>query len=115
MATPDDIDVLVVVFVMGSQTGQLVQMMRKNKFGFTEVDSSGGFLQEPTTCFFVGINRNRLESLLELVRSTCHRHLQYIPARMDVAAIPSQPIMIEAEMGGAIILAFEVEQFIQAM
>ncbi len=112
---PDDIDVLVIVFVMGSQTGQLVHTMRQENYGFTEVDSSGGFLQEPTTCFFVGLNKNRLEPFLELVRSTCHKRLQYIPARMDVSALPSQPIMIEAEIGGAIILAFEVEHFFQAM
>ena len=113
--TNDNINMLVVIFVMGGQSAQLVHLMRQSEFRFTEVDSSGGFLQEPTTCFFVGINSERLDAFLELVHSVCHKRLQYIPARMDVAALQGQPIMMEAEMGGAIIFAFEVEQFIQAM
>jgi uncharacterized protein YaaQ len=110
----EEINLLVVVFVMGTQSGQLVSEMREKDYRFTEVDSSGGFLQEPITCFFVGMNNQRLQPFLELVRSVCHMRMQYIPARLDVAAILGQPVMIEAEMGGAVIFALEVERFVQS-
>ena len=113
MASQESINLLVVVFAMGTQSSQLVQLLRKANFRFTEVDSSGGFLQEPTNSFFIELNNERMKYLLRLVRSACHKRLQYIPARMDVAPMLGQPIMIEAEMGGAIIFAIEVEQFIQ--
>jgi uncharacterized protein YaaQ len=108
-----EINLLVVVFVMGAQHIKLMPLLRKNDFRFTEVDSSGGFLQELTNCLFIGLNSERLPALLKIIRSVCQRRVQYIPARMDVSILPGNPVMIEAEMGGAVIFAVDVEKFVQ--
>jgi uncharacterized protein YaaQ len=110
----DQVDLLMVVFVMGVQADILMEKLQKQDFRFTQVDSSGGFLQERTTCLFIGFGKSKFKQLLALIRETCTKQLQYIPARMDVlAALQGQPVMIEAEMGGANIIVLEVEQFIQ--
>lgn len=107
-------NILLVVFVMGSQADALMESLRQRNFRFTQVDSSGGFLQEKTICLFIGLSRDSLDEVLQIIRTNCRKRLQYIPARMDVAAaLQGQPVMIEAEMGGALVVGVEVEQFIQ--
>ena len=108
-----DIDTLVIATVLGGQAALLVEALRRESFRFTEVDSRGGFLQEPVTTLLIGLDRERIEKLLELARHYCKARLQYIPARLDASAMQGQPLMIEALTGGATLIAFEVEQFIQ--
>lgn len=113
MAGTDAIDLLVVGTVMGGQAGVLTHALRESGFRFTEVDSQGGFIQEPVTSLLIGLSRHQLEELLAIIRETCPSHLQYIPARLDASALQGQPLMIEALMGGATLFAIEVERFLQ--
>jgi uncharacterized protein YaaQ len=113
LSEAETIDLLAVAIVMGGQAGVLTQALRESGFRFTEVDSQGGFIQEPVTSLLIGLNRHQLDRLLEIVRENCPSHLQYIPARLDASALQGQPLMIEALMGGATIFAVEVERFVQ--
>lgn len=113
MAEIDTIDLLVVATVMGGQAGVLTHALRQGGFRFTEVDSQGGFIQEPVTSLLIGLSKHQLDQLLAIVRETCSSHLQYIPARLDASALQGQPLMIEALMGGATLFAIDVERFLQ--
>ena len=113
MSDTETIDLLVVATIMGGQAGPLIQVLRENGFRFTEVDSQGGFIQEPVTSFFIGLNHQQLGGLLEIIRKNCPSRLQYIPARLDASALQGQPLMIEALMGGATLFAIEIERFLQ--
>jgi uncharacterized protein YaaQ len=116
--TPDNtahqgIDQLVIIIVSSAQAGTLMEKLGQLDFHFTKVDSSGGFLHEATLCLFVGLQREQRSALVELVRHHCHRRKIYIPAHMDVTQIQGQPLMIEAETGGAAVFTLNVERFEQ--
>ncbi len=113
MTGSDEINTLVVATILGGQAGLLAQILREKSYRFTEVDSRMGFIQEPVTSLFIGLNNSQLNDLLALVRQYCPSRLQYIPARLDASALQGQPLMIEALLGGATLFAFDVEQFIQ--
>jgi uncharacterized protein YaaQ len=98
---------------MGGQAGPFAQGLREADFRFTEINTRGGIIQEPTTSLLVGMNDQRKEEFLSLARQHCHAHLQYIPARLDASALQGQPLMIEALVGGSVLFAVEVERFIQ--
>lgn len=113
MKSPGEINQLVIVTVAGSQAGELMKSLSREGFYFTQIDSSGGLLQEPTACLLIGLNNLRHKPLLELIRQCCHTRRQYIPARLDVPQLQLQPVMIEAQVGGATIYTVEVERFEQ--
>lgn len=113
MTTEGSIDTLFVVVVASDQSGELADRLVKNRFYFTRIDSSGGFLEQATVSLLVGIHHDRQDKLLELIRTTCHTRRMYIPARVEPPMIQSQPVMIEAEVGGATIFIFAVERFEQ--
>ena len=113
MATSDPINELIVVVSAGEQGGDLTHHLVQGGFYFTLVDSSGGFLQNSTVCLLIGINRARREILLKIIRESCHVRRTYIPARVENPLLQGQPMMIEAEIGGASIYVLDVEQFEQ--
>ena len=50
---------------------------------------------------------------MQLVRACCSKRRTYILARNEQPLIHGQPLMIEAEIGGATISVLEVEHFEQ--
>ena len=113
MAISGPINELFVVVSAGEQLGELTHQLVQGGFYFTLVDSSGGFLQSSTVCLLIGINSARRETLLKIVRECCHVRRTYIPARVENPLLQGQPLMIEAEVGGASIYVLEVEHFEQ--
>jgi uncharacterized protein YaaQ len=113
----NDINQLVFVTVVGAQSGELMRRLSQEGFYFTEIDSMGGLLygmlQEPSACLMIGLNQDRLLPLFRIIEECCHTRRQYIPARVDVPQLQLQPVMIEAELGGATVYALEVEKFEQ--
>ncbi len=113
MSKREPIDLLAMVVATGPDVGQLTAELSRKNFHFTQIDSSGGFLLDSSICLLAGLNKTDLQSFLDLVGGCCHTRQQYIPVRADISNIPGQPYMIEAEVGGATIFCFDVDQFVQ--
>ncbi len=106
------VNTLVVATVLGGQILNLTQALRAAGFGFTEVASQVHLVEQSVTSLLIGLDRDRLDELMTLLRDCCTERLQYVPARLD-SAFNTQPLMVEALLGGATIFVFDVEQFIQ--
>jgi len=110
--TPSDVvNQLVIATIAGAQAGALTDRLTRDGFTVTQVDSSGGILYEATVSLLIGLNRARLPRLLEHIRECCHTRRRFIPAHVEAPLLEIQPVMIEAEVGGATIYALDVERF----
>ncbi len=113
MATSTLINELFIIVVSQEQIGDLTRQLIQGGFYFTLVDSTGGFLQNSTAALLIGINSSRREPLLKIIRDCCHIRRTFIPARVENPLLQGQPLMIEAEIGGASIYIVDVERFEQ--
>jgi uncharacterized protein YaaQ len=113
MTHTNSIDRLVIAIVSDDQVSELTQQLVKGHFFFTRIESSGGFLQRASISLLIGIAQARYEDLMALLRQYCKRRRTYVAARLETPMQPSQPVMIEAEVGGAVVYSFEVERFVQ--
>ncbi len=113
MTEPSQINQLIMIVVAGSQAGELTQQLTQNGFYYTKVDSSGGIIQEPLLCLFIGLDKERLATLMSIVRHCCKPYRQYIPTTLPTQPGPILPPMIEAQIGGATIYSMDVERFEQ--
>ncbi|MEE8392388.1 MAG: cyclic-di-AMP receptor [Anaerolineae bacterium] len=104
---------LVLVTVAGSQAGALTDRLVRDEFYVTQVDSSGGILREATNSLLIGLDHARLPRLLEHIRECCPTRRQFIPAHVEAPLLEVQPMMIEAEVGGATVYVLDVERFEQ--
>ena len=107
------IDQLVVVVVSSDQVGSLAQLLIKEGFYFTRVNSHWGILPVDMVSLLIGINASRHQELTDLISKCCQTRLKYIPTQIDIPMFQGQPMMIEAEVGGAVIYTFDVERFEQ--
>lgn len=115
MSIKAEIDTLVIINVSGDQMQSLARQLVEQDFHFTQIDSSGGLLHVLTNSLLVGIHRQRYPELKELIHTCCQRRRTHIAAetQMDIHLHPGQPIIIEAEIGGATLNALDVEHFEQ--
>lgn len=104
---------LVLATVAGTQAGELVKRLTRDKFYVTVIDSQGGILYEATVSLLIGLDGTRLARLLEHVRECCRTRRQYIPAHVEAPLLEAQSAIIEAQVGGASVFVFDVERFEQ--
>jgi uncharacterized protein YaaQ len=111
MPAPDPINQLVVVTLAREQLDELIQHLTQDGFQATQVDR-GSLLQEIPVSLLIGLNRVRLPRLLKHVRECCHVRRRFIPAQAETPW-QSLGMMIEAEVGGAVVYALDVDRFEQ--
>jgi uncharacterized protein YaaQ len=107
------IDQLVVAIIAGERSDDLSRQLVSSGYYFTRIDSSGGFLEGPTTSLLVGINGESFDDLFKVIQTCCRRTRRYIPAQVEAPPGFGQPVMIEAEVGGAVVYSLDVERFEQ--
>lgn len=113
VTSPNIVNQLVIATVSGAQAGALMDRLTRDGFYVTQVDSSGGILHEATVSLLIGLDQTRLPCLLEHVRECCRTRRRFIPAHVEAPLLEIQPLMIEAEIGGATIYVLDVERFEQ--
>jgi uncharacterized protein YaaQ len=91
----------------------LTERLVADGFYATQIDSSGGILYEATISLLIGLDSARLPRLLNHLRECCSTHRRYIPAHVEAPLLEIQPVMIEAEVGGATVYVLDVERFEQ--
>lgn len=104
---------LVVAIVQGEDAGQTVQALSEAGLSVTRLASSGGFLQQGNATLLIGVDEERVEQVLALVRSNCRERSRYLTP-MPPMAEPGEllmPFPVEVQVGGATIFVLDVEQF----
>ncbi len=110
---PARINQLVIATVSSAQASALTDKLTRDGFYVTQVDSGGGILREARVSLLIGLDQARLPRLLEHVRRYCRTRRQFIPAHVGTPLLEVQPMMIEAETGGATVYVLDVERFEQ--
>lgn len=107
------VDQLVIATVSSSQAGTLTSRLIKDGFYVTEIASSGGIMREATLSLLIGLHSSRLPRLLKHIRECCATYKRFIPAHVEAPMFEFNPLMIEAEVGGATVYVLDVERFEQ--
>jgi uncharacterized protein YaaQ len=107
------IDRLAIILASGFQPSQLQETLIREGFSFTEMESSGGLLMEPRVCLLVGLNHDRLSTLMEMVRTLCKPVQQYVPIRAGLPEGYANIPMVKVQVGGATVYLLNVERFEQ--
>ncbi len=107
------IDRLFIITVMGEQAADLRQRLTKDGFQVTEINTAGGLLQEAQISYLLGFHSTRQPQLLAILRECCKRQRRYLPAHLEGSASLFHAAIIEAEVGGAVVFALNVERFEQ--
>ncbi len=104
---------LVIAVIHDRDKGKVIEDLVRSGYKFTVVSSTGGFLREGNTTFFIGVEDTEKEALLNLIRQNCQPREQLVsvlpPDASQVGAILANPVKVP--VGGAVVFVVDVEHF----
>lgn len=78
----------------------------------TKLSTTGGFLKAGNTTFIVGVEEERVEEVMEIIKENCSAREQYMlpPTSFDVTMESTFPYPIEVEVGGATVFVMPIDR-----
>jgi len=103
---------LVVAVVHNEDAGALVDSLLEREHRATRLHSSGGFLKQSNATILVGIDDDRVEEVLDIIRANCTSRTQVVnpmPPIMEPGEF-FMPYPLEVEVGGATVFVLPIER-----
>ncbi len=106
---------MVIAIVQDKDVSKLLQSVTRDGLRATRLASSGGFLRSGNTTLLIGVEVERLEGLLLMIRETCPQREEMLTLAQPIMgpADAHLPFPIEVPVGGATVFVLDVEQFIK--
>ena len=106
---------LIMAIVQDKDSNRLANEFIDNNIRATKLSSTGGFLKAGNSTFIIGIEDERVQEALELIKKTCQSRKQYVstPMSLDISLDGQVPYPVEVEVGGAPVFVMPVEGFHQ--
>ena len=99
---------LILAIVNNDDSAVVSSALTKEKFTVTKLSTTGGFLRNGNRTFLIGVEDEKVDEVIEIIKSKSHSRKQYI-APTDAATNMMMPI--EVVVGGATVFVLDVEQF----
>ncbi len=103
---------LVVAIVHNEDAGALVDALLDREYRATRLHSSGGFLKRSNATIVVGVDDDRVDEVMDVVRDRCTSRTQIVnpmPPIMEPGEF-YMPYPVEVEVGGATVFVLPVER-----
>lgn len=104
---------LVIAVVQDKDSNRLSTALIQEGFRATKLASTGGFLRAGNTTFMIGIEDERVEDVLRVIRNNCKIRDQLVTpvSPMSGSTDSYMPFPVEVQVGGAAVWVLPVERF----
>lgn len=104
---------LVIAVVQDKDSNRLSSALIQEGFRATKLASTGGFLRAGNTTFMIGIEDERVEDVLRVIRNNCKIRDQLVTpvSPMSGSTDSYMPFPVEVQVGGAAVFVLPVERF----
>ncbi len=104
---------LIMAIVQDKDSNRLANEFIDANIRATKLSTTGGFLKAGNSTFIIGIEDDRINETLELIKKTCQSRKQFVstPMSLDVSLDGQVPYPVEVEVGGATVFILPVEGF----
>src|SRR5690625_4485838 len=106
---------LIMAVVQDKDSNRLSDALVKANLRATKLASTGGFLKSGNTTFLIGVDDDRIEEVLEIIKENCRSREQLVApiSPMGGNADSYIPYPVEVQVGGATVFVLPVERFEQ--
>lgn len=107
---------LIMAIVQDIDSRGVLDALVADGFRATKISSSGGFLVRGNATILIGVKDERVEAVLNILRTHCHARREFVSPVVPLGEAASarhwvQPL--EVEVGGATVFVLGVERFEQ--
>lgn len=102
---------LIFAIVNRDDAVSVTQELTRKGFSSTKLASTGGFLLSGNVTVMVGVDDEKVQEVVDIVKDKCHRRKQMVAASHETnyGYYPAMPV--EVVVGGATIFAVDIERF----
>lgn len=104
---------LIIAIVHDEDTHDLVNSLTEAGYGVTKLATTGGFLRSGNTTLIIGVEKEKLEAVMEIIRDVCKTRKGVItpPSPMLGSTGIYVPTPMEVTIGGATVFVLDVDNF----
>ena len=104
---------LVIAIVQDKDSSRLSNALVKEGFRATKLASTGGFLKSGNTTFMIGIEDERVQEVIQVIKSNCKVRDQLVTPVSPMGGTTDSyiPFPVEVQIGGAAVFVVPVERF----
>jgi len=104
---------LVFAIVNDEDGNKVMKELNKNSFSVTKLCSTGGFLKSGNTTLLVGVDEDKVDQVIEIIKSKSKSRKQIINSPIAPLDVGSMLLnnTVEVVVGGATIFILDVERF----
>src|SRR5687768_4482294 len=103
---------LILAIVQDEDAGPVIEALTGDSFRATRINTVGGFLRKGNATILVGVERERLQRALLIIRDNCETRTEYfVPTAPGEVGEPYPLDPIQVQVGGATIFVLDCERF----
>ncbi len=104
---------LVISVVQDKDSNRLSSALIKEGFRATKLASTGGFLRAGNTTFLIGIEDERVQEVIQVIKANCKVRDQLVTPVSPMGGTTDSyiPFPVEVQVGGAAVFVVPVERF----
>lgn len=103
---------LIYAIVQNDDSKQLIREFNRRRISVTRISSTGGFLHSGNSTLMIGVEADRLDEALDVIKEKSSTRKEYmvvpsaVPGYIDNAAAP-----VQVTLGGATVFVVNVDHF----
>ncbi|MBK5252659.1 MAG: cyclic-di-AMP receptor [Peptostreptococcaceae bacterium] len=103
---------MITVIIHDEDSKELLKKLNEKEFGVTKLASTGGFLRSGNTTLLIGVSKEQVDEVLEMIKVTCKKRRQ-LTTTAPVGANTSNFVVLplEVTVGGATVFITDVEHY----
>lgn len=104
---------LIITIVQDQDVNVLLSALTEKGYSATKLASTGGFLRQGNTTLLIGIEENKAQEVMEIIKEICKTKKRLVSPMAAVERTINSyiPSPVEVEVGGATIFMVKVESF----
>ena len=102
---------LVIAIINNDDSHKVLSQISRAGFYATKLSTTGGFLKAGNLTLLMGVEDERLDELLALLKENCKRREEMTTALPDYASDMMTAVPVRITVGGATVFVLDVEQF----
>ena len=102
---------LILAIINRDDANAVTQNLTKRGFSSTRLSTTGGFLLASNVTILVGVDEDKVQDVIDVIKEHSHSRTQMSPASPEVGHgyYPAMPV--EVTVGGATIFVVDIERF----
>lgn len=103
---------LVLAIIQEKDASTLQSSLNDKKITSTQLPTKGGFLKAKNTTFMIGIDEDRVQEVLDIIKESCQARDQYVTPPINLAgSISDTSYPVEVQVGGATVMVLPMDNF----